>query len=364
MAEFSRILVVVTQQLGDVLLCTPLIHACRKRWPAARIEVLGLAGTLALLQGNPDVDGVVEVRRGGGWRQPLRDARRLWRRYDLALVTQAGDRAQLYGAVAAPLRSAVLPLTGPGRGWKRWLAQHGFVGQPLRHSVLEKLQLVSPWVDLTSDPVSLVPPAALSLPPALESVLRQPCVVVHVPSMWRYKQWPVAHFREVTAGLLADGVQVVLTGADNASDRALVAALRDLGAEPQLIDVCGTLSLCQVTTLLQRADAYLGPDTSVTHLAAAVGLPIVTLFGPTQPMCWGPWPAGHAAQQPWALREQRQQVGRTVLLQGPDLPDRQCVPCGRKGCDDRNDSASHCLEGLAPQRVLAELRDILTRQPR
>jgi hypothetical protein len=50
-----------------------------------------------------------------------------------------------------------------------------------------------------------------------------------------------------------------------------------------------------------------------------------------------------------------------VLLQGNDLPGRQCVPCGRMGCADQHDSDSHCLVTLEPDRVLAELRSILKR---
>jgi heptosyltransferase-3 len=95
-----------------------------------------------------------------------------------------------------------------------------------------------------------------------------------------------------------------------------------------------------------------------------VGVPLVALFGPTQPLEFGPWPREHGPTQPWQARAQRQQVGNIVLLQGPDLPGRTCVPCGRMGCEDRHDSPSHCLAALAPQRVLAELRQLLRRAPR
>jgi heptosyltransferase-3 len=143
---------------------------------------------------------------------------------------------------------------------------------------------------------------------------------------------------------------------------ALVAPLRDAGTEPNLVDVAGRLPLRALRALLDRADAYVGPDTSVTHLAAAVGVPIVTVFGPSRPDHFGPWPRDHAPLQPWMKRAQRQQVGEIVLLQGPDRPTTpQCVPCNGMGCEKRHDSASQCLEALAPERVLAELRRILSR---
>ena len=61
MERFRRILVITPAQLGDVLLCTPLIRAARERWPEARIDVLGFKKTLDLLTGNPDVGELIEI---------------------------------------------------------------------------------------------------------------------------------------------------------------------------------------------------------------------------------------------------------------------------------------------------------------
>lgn len=363
MDDFRRILVVAPAQLGDVLICTPLIHAARQRWPEAEIDVLGFAGTLELLSGNADVSQWIEIPRSQGLKAQLRQAASLWRRYDLAFVTRTTDRAHLYGLLAARRRSAMVPAAGqPGSRWKRWAAHHRFVPDKRVHQVIEKLQLIGPWKDMPPE-LSIDPPAAQALPPEIERLLRHPLAVVQVPSMWRYKQWPAAHYRAVVAGLLADGVQVVLTGSGSAHDRGLVAQVGDVGAAPDLLDVSGRLGLRQVRALLERADAYLGPDTSVTHLAASVGVPIVSVYGPSLPDSFGPWPQPHPATQPWARRTTQQQVQRIVLLQGPDLPGRQCVPCGRMGCSDRHDSESHCLVSLEPGRVLAELRAILRRAP-
>jgi len=360
--DFARILFVVPAQLGDVLLCTPAIHAARLRWPQARIDVLGFAGTLGLLEGNPDVNDLVEIRASAdsNWRTKLREAWRLWRRYDLAVVARTSDRAHLVGWLAAPLRSVLLPYRTSGGAWKRRVAKFSLVEAAGTPVVLNNLALLSPWVETPEKP-ALRPPPPVPLPAPLDEQLRHPCVVVHVPSMWRYKQWPVAHFRQVVEGLLADRVQVVLTGSGSANDLALVAPLRDAGTEPDLIDLAGRLRLRELRALLDRADAYLGPDTSVTHLAAAVGLPIVTVFGPSRPDHFGPWPREHPATQPWQPRAQRQQVGEVVVLQGPDRPDApQCVPCNGMGCEQRVDGPSHCLEGLPPERVLEELRRILS----
>lgn len=360
MASFARILFIMLGQLGDVLLATPAIRAARERWPQAQIDLLGYAGTLGLLDGNPDLDALIEMPHDrAGWRASLRQALHLWRRYDLGLVMRTGDRGHLVGLLAARRRSVLLPAAGRDRHWKRWIAQHGFVADGDMPAVLSGLQLLRPWLE-APPALSLQPPPPLPLPVAIEAQLRRPCVVVHPPSMWRYKQWPLAHYRHVVEALLADGVQVVLTGGDSAHDLALVAPLGDAGAEPDLVVAAGRLRLRQLRALMARADAFVGPDSSVTHLAVAVGVPVVTVYGPSQPENFGPWPSEHPPQQPWQRRAQRQQVGRVILLQGPDRPDRpRCVPCNGMGCERHRASPSHCLEGLAPERVLSELRRIL-----
>jgi heptosyltransferase-3 len=361
MESFESVLFIVPAQLGDVLLCTPAIRAARERWPRARIGVLGFEGTLALLAGNPDIDELVEMPPPSrpSWKSTLRAMwalRRHRRRWELGVVARVTDRAHLAGFVTARRRSALLV---HDTGWKRRAAQHRVVYEHT-HIVLNTLRLLEPWLAAPAG-TSVRPPPAQPLPDALAAALRHPCVVMHVPSMWRYKQWPVEHFRSVIEALLADGVQVVVTAGPAPNDRALVEPLRTLGAEPDLLVLAGTLRLPQLRALLDHADAYLGPDTSVTHLAAAAGTPLVGVYGPSYPQVFGPWPSGHPAAQPWHKRAQRQQAGEIVLLQGPDRADRPgCVPCNRMGCAHRHDSVSDCLVRLAPERVLAELRRVLS----
>lgn len=352
--EFARIIVIATQQLGDVLLTTPLIRAVRERWPAGRIDVLGFTGTLGMLSGNPDIDGTIEVRRGGGWKRILETIKMLWRRYDLALVTRGGDRAHLYAWLAAPTRSGIVPLDSSSRWWKRLALDHVVDESADAHQVLEKLRLLQPWVEPGERPRYVVPPGQRALPADVLGSLSTAPVVVHVPSRWRYKQWPVQHFVALVGGLLSDGRQVVLTGGPDAADRALVSQVAACGTTPQLLDLCGRLDFGQLTTLLKQAALYIGPDASITHLAAACGTPMIALFGPTPPTAWGSWPQG-ASGPPYKRRGARQVRPPIVLLQGPG----DCVPCARAGCENHKNSRSDCLQALSPQQVLAEARTLL-----
>jgi heptosyltransferase-3 len=119
-----------------------------------------------------------------------------------------------------------------------------------------------------------------------------------------------------------------------------------------VLDAAGLLDLNQMTTLLRGAALYIGPDTSITHLAAACDTPVIAIYGPIDPRLFGPWPQAHPASQPYVERARRQPRATIVLLQG----DPPCVPCNAQGCERHNDSRSECLETLLPQRVLDEAR--------
>jgi heptosyltransferase-3 len=354
----KSVLVVVTRQIGDVLLTTPLIRQARRLWPQARIDVIGFAGTLGMLHGNPDVSALREMPARPGAGGTLRLALDLFARYDLALVADPGDRAHIIGWLAARRRSGLVPEGSGSNWWKRRLLAHaveigGDRGE--RHVVTEKLELLAPWLAGSAAVESLVPPAREPLPDALRQRLAPGYVVMHTPSMWPYKQWPLESFRQLASFLATAGKQVVLTGSMGAHDRACIAAM-DGAAPPQLLLDAGALDFNQLSGLLQDAALYIGPDTSVSHLAAACGTPVLAIFGPTNPQRWAPWPVGVAPVQ--FLRRSASQTHGNVTLMQSTLP---CVPCGRAGCEDHRQSPTECLPGIEPGRVAAQALELLSR---
>ena len=180
--------------------------------------------------------------------------------------------------------------------------------------------------------------------------------MLQTPTAVAYKQWPVAHWRSLVAALVARGLQVVLTGAPSAADRAVVDAVKaGFADDGRVVDAAAALDLAQVGTLLRGAAVYVGGDTSITHLAAACDVAVVALYGPINPRYFGPWPPSTTLEVPYVAHALVQRAGKVTLLQGSP----PCVPCDRAGCEDRNDSASVCLMTLAPARVLAEVDRVL-----
>ena len=103
----------------------------------------------------------------------------------------------------------------------------------------------------------------------------------------------------------------------------------------------GRLDWAGLTALLKGAAVYVGPDTSMTHLAAGSGCPTIALYGPTSPRLIGPWPVGGLAE-PWDHAGTIQRRGNVWVVQNP-LP---CLPCEKLGCDGHLDSRSQCLDEL------------------
>jgi len=337
-----RILVVALRRLGDVLLATPLMRSIRRAWPDATLDALVFADTAGILEGNPDIDRVVAMPARPTLAQSLALAGRLLKRYHLAVSTQSGDRPTLFALAAG--RTHAGPVW-PGERTKRRLLGRSVAAGESVHRIEEMLRL--------GDALGIARVAEVVCPvgtvPA-EHAPVEPYAVIHAAPMFRYKQWTRAGWRALADALRARGLAVVATGGPG--DRAF---LDDVWRDtPDVRRLDARLRWPEIAALLAGARLYVGPDTSVTHLAAASGCPTVALFGPTDPRLWGPWPA-HGLPTPWAASGTIQHRRNVWLVQNP-LP---CLPCQKEGCDRRLDSRAQCLDELAPAQVLAAVEQAL-----
>jgi len=334
-----KILVIALRRLGDVLLTTPLIRSLRRAHPDAAIDALVFADTAGILAGNPDLTGVVTMPARPTPFESLKLAARLWRRYDLAISTQSGDRPTYFALVAGRRSVASVEARLSGR-LKRSLLSRSVPYAGGVHRVEEILRLA----DLIGVPRAgeLVPPRPRAMEPP-----REPYAVIHAAPMFRYKQWTKTGWRALAAFLAGRGLTVVATGGPAESERRYLDKIWGEGAPP-VVRRDGQLDWAELSGLLSKAQVYVGPDTSVSHLAAATACPTVAIYGPTDPRLWGPWPVGGLATM-WQASGTVQRRGNVWLLQNP-LP---CMPCQLEGCERSLESYSACLDELPPERVIA-----------
>jgi heptosyltransferase III len=344
-----RILVVTLRRLGDVLFATSLIASLRHTFRQAVIDVLVFEDTAGILDGNPDIDRIVTMpSRPSVW-QGLALALRLAKRYHLAVSTQSGDRPTLFALVAG--RRHVGPIDGGAKGALRRLTLSRHVApRPGLHRLEEMLRLADALG--VARVAHLVCPGDISRPDSASTASRhpraddqQPYAVIHAAPMFRYKRWSADGWRELAADLRVRGLRVVATGGPGAAERACLD--RIWGDVPDIVRRDGQLSWPELTRLLTRARLFVGPDTSVTHLAAATGCPTIALFGPTDPRLWGPVPAG--GLDPMWEAAGAIQCRKNVWLVQHALP---CLPCQREGCERHIASFSKCLDELQPAQVL------------
>ncbi len=309
----DRILVIKLRYLGDVLLSTPVVASLRARFPRALLSMLVNPGTEVMIAENPHLDEVLVVERSPSPLRQLRFALGLRRRrFDLVVDLTDADRAAILSGVTG---AAVRVGFNREDRWRGLLYTHVV---PVRQQPIPMVRQHLMALDTLGIPVvesrpllrvRLADEAAAGA--ALSEVGIGPgerFVAVHPGARWWFKSWPAERFAgliDFVQGKL--GVKVVLLGGDQ--ERGSVDAI--LGQiETGVRSLVGRLGLLELAALVRRAALFVGNDNGPMHIAAAMGRPVVGLFGPSDPRVWGPAGQGHA-----------------TVYKGID-----CRPCFPRGC--------------------------------
>jgi heptosyltransferase III len=340
-----RVLVVALRRLGDVLLTTPLIRSVKRAFPAASIDALVFAGTEGILAGNPDLAGVMTIPQRPSVGESLSLMRRLARRYDVALSTQTGDRPTTLAVIAGRQSAGPIESDGFAARVKRLALTSSYVSDRRQHRVIDVLRLAD-LLGIAAYPEIVCPQG----PVRQNLILAHPYAVVHAAPMFTYKRWTIDGWRMLASELRQRGLGIVTSGAKSDGNY-----LDEVWRDCDVTRLDGKLTWPELAAVIGAARIYVGPDTAITHLAAAAGTPTVSLYGPTDPRIWGPWPAG-GLDRPWAAAGTIQQRGNVWLVQNP-LP---CLPCQQEGCERRLDSYSQCLDELSVTQVIVAVDQALT----
>lgn len=358
---FSKILIIATRQIGDTLITTPLIKRTYELWPKAQIDFLGFHNATGILEGNPYLNKIIGSNPKPKLTEYFQLFTKIFNHYDLAIITQPSDRAYLYGLFAAPNRVGVCHVGKEDRGWKKWITLHQVpINYFHQHVVTEKLRLLEPFTQENqfSQAVQIDPPKEVAIPHIVDDIVPF-SVVVHPSPLNAYKRWPLASWISLIEYLTSQNIPVLISGGNSQVDMTLAQKILEglsSNATSQTINLTGQISFSELAAILKKAKAYVGIDTSVTHLAASCAIPTVALFGATPPTNFGPWPNGFKGVQPFQLKALSQTVGNITILQGPN----DCVPCRKAGCEDYSDSKSICLEELSVSRVIQTLQALLS----
>src|SRR3989441_10855381 len=291
----DRILVIKLRYVGDVLLATPVLSRLRESFPKAHLTMLVNPGTEDVVRDHPALDEVLVLARGGLARQwrLVRDLRR--RRFDLVIALTDGDRSALLSRLSgAPIR---LGYNSEGR-WRGVLytqvvAADQFSMHTVRYHLksLEGLGLAG----LPPAPILTVAPEARQ---EADRLLREagvdgarPFVCLHPGARWWFKAWPAERYAALADLIQTEApAQALVLGADQ--ERSLESRMAD-GMKTTFRSLIGKTSLRALAAVLERAALMVSNDNGPMHMAAALRVPVIGLFGPSDPSVWGPWGDGH-----------------------------------------------------------------------
>jgi len=288
------VLVVRLGAIGDVANALVVANALRDHRPGVRIgwAVHDLAAPL--VTNHPSVDRVHRWRRGGGVRG-LRDLVRELRAegYGLAIDLQRILKSAVLARASRAPR--VLGFDRARSKELSWLLSTERIepGPPYEHMVLQYMRFArSLGIDAAPRHALPTDAAAAGRVDAFVHEHGEP-IVVSVGASKPENRWPPERFAELVLALSREAPHpIVLTGAPSDRD-PWAETLQRVAAEPGIHDRVGDTDLVELVELERRACVFVGCDTGPMHLAAAVGTPVVALFGPADPRRTGPWGSGH-----------------------------------------------------------------------
>lgn len=334
----KKMLVVKPSSLGDVVHSLPFLHSVRGCFREAEIHWVVASAFSELLEGHPMIDRLWVIRKDLWKRlsrsgETAREIRQLFRGlrqegFDLAVDLQGLLRS---GLITLASRAPVRVGFREAREGSRLFYTHAVTGGREIHAVDRYLKIASFLGCRTSEvrfPLEASGPPPEGLAPGDYAVL--------VPgARWKAKRWPAERFGKL-ASLLP--LKSVIVGAGGDSEVAAAVVAHSGG---KAVSMVGETSLRELAAVIRNASFVVSNDSGPMHIAAALGVPVFAVFGPTSPLRTGPYGGIH-----------------TVIRE--ELP---CAPCYRRGgCKDMK-----CLESITVERVyraIVEKMDSLSRGPR
>lgn len=333
-SELRKILLVRPDGIGDQILCLPVATALRRLLPQARIAFLSSAYAAPVFDHHPDVDEVVAMTG----HESLRELTGLFRDgFDGAIFLKPFRRLMMAAWIArVPFRVAT------GYRWYSVFANRRVYQHRSDFSQHETDYNVGLLAGLGLDGGAAVRPSLVLTQEERQSAIRRtavvpaPRVVLH-PGGFAARRWKGEHYWRLAHQLIQGGFGVVLTGTAPERER-FYADRGPLPDMPGMVDLMGQLAVRQLMGVIATSHAIVSGATGPAHMAAALGVPTVSLFDPRRnnlPTRWRP-------------------LGTGVVLR-PDVP--TCEKCIYEACPYWD-----CLDRIDSNLVLQHLQDIVTRQ--
>lgn len=344
--NIRNILIIQLGDIGDVVWSIPAFRAVKEFYAEAHLSLLVRGGTGRLLAGDPVIDRIFEVQGSvttlfNRLHKDLLLIRALRReRFDFVLDLRLDDRgAYMARFTGAPIRVTQYNKNLPWRNrFFTHLVHPSSSEGSLRGAAEQSLRIIREFGIQPRDPVPRLVIAEATLHRASRLLAEadldesMPWITLNPFSRWQYKEWGDEKWAEIIAWVWNRyGIATVIVGAAAERERAeYIAGRRDVA----VCNLAGKTELNELAGILSLSRFHIGVDSAPPHIAAAVGTPTAIIYGPSSWIDWAPLGDDH------------------VVI----VPDCECAPCHRKGCD--GEGWSRCLEEMGVDTV----RDVLQRR--
>ena len=325
--KVKRVLVVRLRSIGDTVLSTPSLVALRRYLPVAQIDILLEDWVAPLLEDFEDLDNVIAV--GKSSKSRLQTAWKIRRnKYDVAFNLHGGTTATFFVyASGASHRVGFANYQYPFLYNHLLSSSADFWKQEKTHSAEQQLALLGS----VGVPVEDKPKAKLTV---FDYQIRDssPYAVLHPSAAFPTKQRATENFARIAENLAQKGLQIVAVGTKK--ERNVLETLRCISSAP--IEIYDDLSLPQITGLLAKAQIFVGNDSGIAHVAAAVETPSVVVFGSSNRDHWSPWT----------------NAPHEIVFE-----EFACQPCPGYVCEEFGEP--HCILSVKTESVMAAIERIL-----
>ena len=348
MQGIKKILIIKLSSIGDVVHSLPFLEVIKDNFPSARIDWLVEEASSLILEGHPALSRIIISRRktwqknllrSSRWISLLSEAIHLLRevreyRYDLVIDLQGLFRSGIMVGLSRGERKIGMIGAREGGGW--FINEKPVPVDYAQHAVDRYLQVaeylgcnVTPWQGHI--PVRNADKGKINLLIGNEGAGKRPIVVINPMARWETKLWQTAGFAALADRLYDElSCRIIFTG--SRQDRAIIDEIAGrMKGTP--INLAGRTSLKELAYLYTLCSVLITTDTGPMHIAAAMGCPVIAIFGPTDPVRTGPYGLGH-------------EVIRT------DIP---CSPCFKKKCEDMT-----CMKQITVERCFETVKRVVT----
>jgi ADP-heptose:LPS heptosyltransferase len=344
----SRILIIQTAKIGDLICSTPFFREVKKKYPEAYIAVIANSATRELLEYNPNIDEIISVKNTDykGLSGKLRLSNLIRRgKYDAGICLNPNIPfavALFWGLV--PVRLSVMP---DFSGFTFKLASVFFTyfkkhvrGRMVIETYLQMLKAIG----ISSNDISKEVYKSKDADAKAEQIIGKidkPLIGIAVSSGNKLKELGVDKIVSIINMTLDDiDADIVLVGSEH-EIKAADTVLQTVGKKDRIINAVGKLRLKQLPALIERLSLFIGVDTGITYMADALSIPLINIAGPSD------------------MKDQRPTGKNAVIIQKTDLP---CVPCSYtfKSPYYCRIETRECIESVSPEEIYHAAKKLLS----